>query len=88
MTVAEPMHTYYLNQGYKADDLIEVDHSATFDVKGGATITFASDGGSNADVYSTRWNKHHFMCPGVPMIEQPYWGQFIYLTVESVDPAM
>jgi hypothetical protein len=86
MVVAEPMHTYYLNNGFKADDLIKVDYSATFEMKGGTMVTLASDGGSNANVYSSRWKGHNFMCPGVPMIMQPYWGQFLYVTVESIDP--
>ncbi|HXU83987.1 MAG TPA: hypothetical protein VN914_21480, partial [Polyangia bacterium] len=88
LVVGDPMRTYYLNQGFKADDLIKIDYSATFEVKGGTMLTLGTDGGSNNQIYTARWKNHNFMCPGVPMITQPYWGQFIYVTVESVEPPM
>jgi hypothetical protein len=84
MAVSEPAQTYYLNNGWKADDLIKIDYSATFEVKGGSTITFASNGGTNEESYTARWNKNNFECPGVPMIMQPFHGQFVYVTVDSV----
>jgi hypothetical protein len=86
MTVSAPMHKYYLNNAYKADDIAKIEYSSTFEIKGGASITFETDGGSNADVYTANFKNHNFMCPGAPGIEQPFKGQFIYTTVEAVDP--
>jgi hypothetical protein len=86
MGVSEPKATYFLNNGWVSDDLIKIDYSATFNIKGGAAILFQSDGGANTDTYTARWKSHNFMCPGVPMIMQPFAGQFIYVTVESVTP--
>jgi hypothetical protein len=86
MTVSAPMHKYYLNNQYKADDIAKLEYSSTFEIQGGAMVTFDSDGGSNADVYTSNYNKHNLQCPGAPGITQPFPGQFIYTTVESIDP--
>ena len=84
MGVSEPKATYFLNNGWVSDNLTKIDYSASFNIKGGATILFQSDGGANTDTYTAI--KRDFRCPGVPMIMQPFAGQFIYVTVESVTP--
>jgi hypothetical protein len=86
MKVSDPPHTYQLNTGKKKDDLSLFNYSATFPIKGGASITFATDGGSNSDVYTAKWNGDNYQCPGVPGITQPFEGQFFYFTVESTTP--
>jgi hypothetical protein len=86
MAVSAPAHKYYLNNKYKADDIAKIEYTSTFEIKGGATITFETDGGSNPDVYTADYKKHNLQCPGAPGIMQPFAGQFIYTTVMSVDP--
>jgi hypothetical protein len=86
MTVSAPMHKYFLNNQYKADDIAKIEYSSTFEIKGGAMITFDTDGGTNADVYTANYMKHNLQCPGAPGVMQPFPGQFIYTTVESIDP--
>jgi hypothetical protein len=88
MTVSEPMHKYYLNNGGTRDDLRLMEYSATFEMKGGSTITFNTNGGSNSDVYTAKWRGHNYTCAGAPGIMQPFEGQFFWFTVESVTPAM
>jgi hypothetical protein len=87
MATSSPPHTYFLNNLFKAEDIVKADYSATFEITGGSTITFASDGGSNDNTYTATLKNHNYTCPGVPGIVQPYNGQFIWVTVEGVDPA-
>ena len=77
MTVSEPMHKYYLNNGGTRDDL-RLEYSATFEMKGGSTITFNTNGGSNPDVYTAKWKGHNYTCAGAPGIMQPFEGQFFW----------
>jgi hypothetical protein len=88
MTVAEPMHLYYLNNGGTRDDLRMMEYSATFPMKGGTSVTFKTNGGSNSDVYTAKWRGHNYTCAGAPGIMQPFEGQFFWFQVESVTPAM
>jgi hypothetical protein len=84
--VANPAKTYYLNNRDLKDDLMKIDYSATIEVKGGSEVTYLTDGGSNDGIYTSKLMNHNFTCPGVPGIPQPFAGQFIYTTVESVTP--
>jgi hypothetical protein len=86
MAVSDPMATYFLNSRNLRDDLFKLEYSATFAMKGGSTVTFNTNGGSNADVYTAKFMGHNFTCPGAPMITQPFVGQFIWVSVESVTP--
>jgi hypothetical protein len=85
--VASPAHSYFLNNRDLKDDLMKIDYSATIDVKGGSSITYVSDGGSNLEAFTSTIMNHNYMCPGVPGITQPFAGQFIYTTVVSVNPS-
>ena len=86
LAVSAPMHKYWLNNQYKADDIQKIEYSSTFEIQGGAMLTFETDGGSNPDVYTADYKKHNLQCPGAPGIMQPFAGQFLYFTVESITP--
>jgi hypothetical protein len=88
LVVGEPMRTYYLNNGWIADDIIKLDYTARFEIQGGSSVTLETDGGNNTDTYTARRNRHDYTCPDVPDIMQPFAGQFVYVTVQSVEPAM
>ena len=66
---------------------MKIDYSATIDVKGGSTITYVTDGGTNLEVYTAKIMNHNYTCPVVPGLMQPFAGQFIYTTVVSVTPS-
>jgi hypothetical protein len=83
MVVAEPMHTYYLNNGGLRDNLAKMEYSATFQIKGGTMVTIATNGGGNPDVYTATWRSQTLQCAGAPGIMQPFPGQFFWFTVES-----
>ena len=83
LDVSSPMHSYYLNNRNLNDDLFMIDYSATIQIAGGSTITLSTTS-TGASMYTAKM--HDFMCPGVPGIMQPYAGQFVYITVESVTP--
>ncbi|MEA2699967.1 MAG: hypothetical protein QOI66_4238, partial [Myxococcales bacterium] len=85
--VASPAHSYFLNNRDLKDDLMKIDYSATIDIKGGSSITYVSDGGTNLEAFTSTIMNHNYMCPGVPGITQPFAGQFIYTTDESVTPS-
>lgn len=85
--VANPAHSYFLNNRDLKDDLMKIDYSATIDVKGGSTITYVTDGGTNLEVYTAKIMNHNYTCPGAPGLTQPFAGQFIYTTVVSVNPS-
>jgi hypothetical protein len=85
--VASPAHSYFLNNRDLKDDLMKIDYSATIDIKGGSSITYVSDGGTNLEAFTSTIMNHNYTCPGVPGITQPFAGQFIYTTVESVTPS-
>jgi hypothetical protein len=84
--VPAPAHSYFLNNLDLKDDLMKIDYSATLAIKGGSTIIFATDGGSNTTIFTSTIKSHNFTCPGVPGIQQPFAGQFVYMTVDSVTP--
>jgi hypothetical protein len=85
MRVSAPAHSYFLNNRNLKDDLFMIDYSATLQIQGGSTITFTTMSTGTA-WYTAAKNGHNFVCPSVPGISQPYAGQFIYVTVESVAP--
>jgi hypothetical protein len=85
--VANPVHSYFLNNRDLKDDLMKIDYSATIDIKGGSAITYVTDGGTNLEVYTAKIMNHNFTCLGVPGLTQPFAGQFIYTTVVSVTPS-
>jgi hypothetical protein len=85
--VPAPAHSYFLNNRDLKDDLMKIDYSATLAIKGGSAVVFATDGGSNDTIFTSRVKGHDYICPGVPGLQQPFAGQFIYMTVESVTPA-
>jgi hypothetical protein len=85
MKVSAPAHSYYLNNRNLKDDLFMIDYSATLTIQGGSTITFTTMS-TGTSWYTAAKNGHNFMCPSVTGITQPYAGQFIYVTVESVAP--
>jgi hypothetical protein len=86
LRVSAPAHSYFLNSLPLYDDIMKIDYTTTVPVQGGSTITLATDGGSNPGIYTSKLNGHNFTCAGVPGIRQPFVGQFIFVTVESVDP--
>jgi hypothetical protein len=83
MDVSAPQHAYYLNNRGLNDDLFMIDYSATIQIQGGSTITFSTTS-MGANMYTAI--RHNFVCPGVPSIMQPFAGQFVYVTVESITP--
>jgi hypothetical protein len=83
MTVASPMHVYYLNNGGLRDNIALMNYTASFEMKGGTAITFHTNGGSNSDVYTAKYRGMR-ECPGAPGIMQPFEGQFFFFSVESV----
>jgi hypothetical protein len=90
MKVGAPMQTYYMNsatlQEY-ADKIMLFDYTATFDMKGGTTVLFESDGGSNGGTYTAYQAGKNAMCPMPPGItRQPYSGQFMHVQVVSTEP--
>jgi hypothetical protein len=87
--VADPMRTYYLNNGTDwPDDILKFDYTATIEVKGGTMINVISDGGNNGGVYTPYQKNRRHTCPNVPgmMGTTPYLGQFIHFQVVSTDP--
>lgn len=86
MKVSAPAHSYFINNRDLKDDLFKIDYSAVVQVRGGSTITFSTTS-EGADIYTSRLKGHNFTCPGVPSIQQPFAGQFFYVTVESIAPA-
>jgi hypothetical protein len=85
--VGSPAHSYFLNNRDLKDDLMKIDYAATIDVKGGSSITYFTDGGSNLEIFTSKIKGHNYTCPGVPGLTQPFDGQFIYTTVVSVTPS-
>ncbi|HEX3696373.1 MAG TPA: hypothetical protein VH374_13405 [Polyangia bacterium] len=85
--VSSPAHSYFLNNRNLKDDLMKIDYSATLDIKGGSTVTYITDGGSNTEIFTSTIMNHNYTCPGAPGVTQPFAGQFIYTTVESVNPS-
>jgi hypothetical protein len=85
--VANPAHSYFLNNRDLKDDLMKIDYSATIDVKGGSTVTYVTDGGTNLEVFTAKIMNHNYTCPDAPGLTQPFAGQFIYTTVVSVNPS-
>jgi hypothetical protein len=83
MEVSAPAHTYYLNNRGLNDDLFMIDYSATLQIEGGSSITFSTTS-TGANMYTAK--RHDFVCPGVPGVMQPFAGQFVYVTVESITP--
>ena len=84
MKVSAPARSYFLNSRRARDTAIKIDYSAELEVQGGAEISFATVS-RLANTYTARNGGPH-TCPFVPRMEQPYPGQFIHFTVESVTP--
>jgi hypothetical protein len=92
LKTADPMKTYYLNNaasvGEYSDKIMKFDYSATFEMKGGSSVVFESDGGSNGGIYTAYQAGAKHMCPMPPgIMTQPYLGQFVHMKVESTEPA-
>ena len=81
MKVSAPAHSYFLNSKKAVDVALKIDYSAQIEVQGGATITFATVS-QMTEVYPSTRAK--ITCPTVPGLTQPYNGQFVHVTVESV----
>jgi hypothetical protein len=88
LRTAAPAKLYYINSATRneyPDDIMKFDYSATFEMKGGSMVSFESDGGNNANIYTSYQNNRRHTCPNVPgIMTQPYLGQFLHVTVESV----
>jgi hypothetical protein len=88
LKVAAPAHSYFLNGQPLYDDIMKIDYSVTVPIQGGSSVTLGTDGGSNAGIYTSKLNGRNFTCADVPGIQQPFVGQFIYMTVDGVEPAL
>lgn len=86
LVVTDPMRTYYLNSMWESDKISFLNYSATFEMKGGTTVSVESDGGRQTNVY-TGYQNGNYNCPAPPGItKQPHLGHFVHFKVESVDP--
>jgi hypothetical protein len=85
LKVSAPAHSYFLNSQALYDDILKIDYSVTVPIQGGSIVTLGTDGGSNAGIYTSKLNGRNFTCADVPGIQQPFVGQFIYMTVDGVE---
>jgi hypothetical protein len=83
MKVSAPAHSYFVNSRDLRDTLMKIDYSADLEIRGGATITFSTT--SRGEItFTSRKLTPAITCPGVPGITQPFNGQFIHVTVQSM----
>ena len=82
ISVSSPESHYYLNrQDAVGHRTFKIDYSKTFEIEGGATVTFHGDG-QNGRLIS---NFDKLVVDGVsPDIKQPFHGQFVQVDVVDV----
>jgi hypothetical protein len=85
MKVSAPAHSYFVNSRDLRDTLMKIDYTAELEIRGGATITFATTSREQI-TFTSRQVTPAITCPGVPGLTQPFNGQFIHVTVLSADP--
>jgi hypothetical protein len=85
MKVSAPAHSYFINSRDLRDTLMKIDYSAELEIQGGSTITFATTS-REPITFTARKLTPPITCPGVPGITQPFPGQFIHVTLESITP--
>jgi hypothetical protein len=85
MKVSAPAHSYFVNSRDLRDTLMKIDYSAEVEIQGGSTIVFATTS-REPNTYTARKVAPPITCPGVPGLVQPFAGQFIHVTVQSVSP--
>ena len=85
-----PARTYYLNREQSfQDQVFKFDYTATFEMKGGTTVHFFSDGGGNEGHYTAYGDGGPHSCTPTPpgITKQPYLGQFLHIQVKGTQPA-
>jgi hypothetical protein len=89
LKIGAPARTYYLNREQTfQDQVFKFDYAATFEMKGGTTVHFFSDGGGNDGHYTAYGDGGPHSCtPSPPGIKQPYLGQFLHIQVLDTQPA-
>jgi hypothetical protein len=82
LTVSDPAHTYYLNQGpwdgSQPTPIGIEDYDITIPIRGGATVTISADSGDGFE------RRHTLSVSGITSPAQPYVGQWIDLIVLSI----
>jgi hypothetical protein len=88
LDVAAPARTYYLNRESDIlDKIFKFDYTASFEMKGGTTVSLRTDGGGNDGHYTASGPGGPHSCDtNPPGIKQPYFGQFVHLQVVSAVP--
>jgi len=89
LKIGDPARTYYLNREPTfLDKVFKFDYSATFEMKGGTTVNFFSDGGGNTGHYTAYGSGGPHTCTPMPpgIMKQPYLGQFIHIQVMGTEP--
>jgi len=87
LVVSLPAQHYYLNRGTPTgQQSFLYDYTATFEVDGGATITYESNGQDGIQWGNYGPTHMPFTIPGVTTTPSPYDGQFAQLDVVSAVP--
>jgi hypothetical protein len=89
LKIGDPARTYYLNREQSfLDKVFKFDYSATFEMKGGTTVNFFSDGGGNAGHYTAYGSGGPHTCMPMPpgIMKQPFLGQFLHIQVMGTEP--
>jgi hypothetical protein len=85
MKVSAPAHSYFVNSRDLRDTLMKIDYDAELEIQGGASITFSTASRGEITFTSSKLTPA-ITCPDVPGLTQPFNGQFIHVTVMSVEP--
>jgi hypothetical protein len=83
LKVSAPAHSYFVNSRDLRDTLMKINYDAELEIRGGSTISFATTSREQI-TFTSRKLDPPITCPGVPGLTQPFPGQFIHVTVLSV----